>query len=1040
MARDRYQPPDIQFADRYAPFDYDRGLTPEQWESLDSGTERIYESASRDPGSTVHWLYRTGPELVSQISRAMNAGDEVRVNQLYNEVNNYFDVNRDELARDYAGLKASGEVTRSIAQFAKAGLDGTLWDDVENGPSATVSRGGENGRIVQRQSLKDFLYDNSPERVEANARKYRDTFNIVSNGETRGTADYIMADRKNPLHGLYSGLLNQYNGFYAEATNSRVAGEARAKAQARASQIQSFVTMLAPIQQQFHDRFSDSPVMETEFWNGYYRTYGDRASPKHMQQMVKSYLDATQGSVSPTEWFRDWESVSSSLTSGMVRQVPKVDGDGRPKRKEDGSIETTAQKIPETATDRMIRDRYMSSLNEVFGDSQRYGAELQFDVTDPDHAAAAKKGYSDYMRLKKSGVDLFGTVDGFDHPGDDLADYVKFNMTGVGDPEAGSGASRVKFLLDVENLSRSSLTPKSQMPSESGAVQTDEVFAPYDESVRKLFLRHAASTLKSTPALRTVDDYVAMLRSDPDSLDAAAKSIADGGAFTGLDLPEDARTELAKMYLGNVTGSHVNGRTYSTREALGLLSGALDMQPDGSTIPSNPATGMQPIAGLVGVNPQGQPLDVNAVFSDSSKAQMLAQTLISEPEKTIAPDLLSGSDAHSQTVKSALQDYGKALRTYSLSQKTDKDARKRDKAEETLAKSLLEDVIPGVSSSVKSPLIGGIKDRYDSTFGYVPQSRESVNQGIDELGKLAYTLRKQGDDQGVASVAMIVLDNLISQESTTTADTALSLRRIGDILDEAGLPAFKYKSDSLFDVGFRNDWTTYLGQYRQMALQQFRHQFPGFVDPLQRVGLVDSDGKVVRGQVLHALQRRNIEKAKELAESRAEEEAKLSEDYGMKVNRRNAFRRVLAKLAPTEAGQAYVNDALSQVAAWTQMQPFGDEMRKSQLAKAADTLRKAYKTGGVFALDKARNAIIDQQLVYYPNPEQAARNGMPGTQRYLYQMVPKSRIPQFMRVMGATSDTDFHFRNLMYKNMYDSDLANAQRIALKSGIEEVTQR
>ena len=90
-------------------------------------------------------------------------------------------------------------------------------------------------------------------------------------------------------------------------------------------------------------------------------------------------------------------------------------------------------------------------------------------------------------------------------------------------------------------------------------------------------------------------------------------------------------------------------------------------------------------------------------------------------------------------------------------------------------------------------------------------------------------------------------------------------------------------------------------------------------------------------------------------------------------------------------------------------------------------------------MDKARNAIIDQQLVYYPNPEQAARNGMPGTQRYLYQMVPKSRIPQFMRVMGATSDMDFHFRNLMYKNMYDSDLANAQRIALKAGIAEATQ-
>ena len=1025
MSRNRYQPPNVQFSDRYAPFDYDRGLTPAQWESLDRGTEEHYESVARDPDTTVHWLYRTGPELVSRISRAMNDGDEVLVDQLYGQVDQFFKDHRDELARDYIGLKASGEVTRSIAQFAKAGLDGTLWSDPEVGPSAAVSRGGEDGRTVQRQSLKDFLYDNSPERQESMARKYRRMFNIESNGDSRDTADYIMADRNNPLHSLYAGLLNRYNGYNTEATNAKVTGAARADAQTKADRVQAFVTMLAPVQRKFHDRFSANPDMESIFWNGYYRSYGDRADPKHMERMATNYLESTQGATNPDEWFRNWETVSGAMTAESVRSVPRIDENGRPKRKPDGTIETDTMKIPETSTDKMVRDRYMAALGERFRNADRDGVSLNFDVTDPDHAAAAKKGYSDYMRLKKSGVDLFGAVDGFDHPGDDLADYVKFNMTGVGDPEAGSGASRVKFLLDMENLSRSSLTPKSQMPAESGAAQTDEVFAPYDESVRKLFLRHAASTLKSTPALRTVDDYVAMLRSDPDSLDAVAKSIADGGAFTGLDLPDDARTELAKMYLGNITGSHVNGRTYSTREALGILSGALDMQPDGSTVPSDPVTGMQPIARFTGASPKGDPLATSAALSNPEAAQALSQMLISNTE-SVAPELLSGDSG----AKKALQDYGKALRGYSMSQKTDKDNRKFNDAEQRLATALLKDTLPGL---VVNP---------DALFSLSesPDTNEAFR--LEESYKAAAELAVSGGDpRERAAGVMVFLDKLVSDPHGFAANGVKTNQQMLDYATRSlDLPPIKWQSDKLTDVGVRNDWESYIAQYRQMALQHIRSTIPGFIDPLQEVGLADNSGRFIRGHVLHALQRKNVRKARELAESRAEEEAKLSEDYGTKVNRRNAFRRVLAKLAPTEAGQAYINDALSQVAAWTQMQPFDDEMRKSQLAKAADTLRKAYKTGGVFALDKARNAIVDQQLVYYPNPEQTARNGMPGTQRYLYQMVPKSRIPQFMRVMGATSDTDFHFRNLMYKNMYDSDLANAQRIALKSGIEEVTQR
>jgi hypothetical protein len=236
-------------------------------------------------------------------------------------------------------------------------------------------------------------------------------FNIESNGDSRDTADYIMADRNNPLHSLYAGLLNRYNGYNTEATNAKVTGAARADAQTKADRVQAFITMLAPVQRKFHDRFSANPNMESIFWNGYYRSYGDRADPKHMERMATNYLESTQGATNPDEWFRNWEIVSGAMTAESVRSVPRIDENGRPKRKPDGTIETDTMKVPETSTDRMVRDRYMAALGERFRNADRDGVSLNFDVTDPDHAAAAKKGYSDYMRLKKSGVDLFGTVD-----------------------------------------------------------------------------------------------------------------------------------------------------------------------------------------------------------------------------------------------------------------------------------------------------------------------------------------------------------------------------------------------------------------------------------------------------------------------------------------------------------------------------------------------------------------------------------------------------------------------------------------------------
>ena len=234
----------------------------------------------------------------------MNADDYMLAKQLRDEVDEFFRINRGHIESNFVGYRAAGPVSKAIYSFAEAGLDGTLWSDTTTGPRVIIYQGDN---IPIALSYNDFKSGRT-QRMKSRARRYRRDFNIKSDPINQDTADYILANPDHPLHGLYSGLVDRYNGYLSDSRDKRLCGEMRDKAAGNASIVRWFISMLAPVQKEFHMQFEGDSVCETAFWESYYRNFSACADKTHMTHTVKAYLndkdarDAEGNLLNPDVW------------------------------------------------------------------------------------------------------------------------------------------------------------------------------------------------------------------------------------------------------------------------------------------------------------------------------------------------------------------------------------------------------------------------------------------------------------------------------------------------------------------------------------------------------------------------------------------------------------------------------------------------------------------------------------------------------------------------------------------------------------------
>lgn len=1018
--RHSYSP---SFAERYSPSpEEEQGLTVEQRASIDEGADRALRRDASVEGSTAYWLFRTGPEKMRQISRAMNDGDDVLAKQLHDEVDEFFRTNRAQIERDFVGYRAAGPTAKAIYSFAEAGLDGTLWSNTMSGPRAVMPQGGSDDQgVPATQSYNDFMYDRSPQRMESQARRYRKEFNIKSDPVGRGTADYVLANPDDPMHGLYSGLVERYNGYLAESQNRRVSGEARDKATGNASRVKSFIGMLDPVRREFQEGFGGDAVRETAFWDNYYRNFADRADRTHMTKMVKAYTehrDAEGNMVNPEVWMRQWTDATNTVLGDGVVQVPVIGKDGSAVRDSDGNLKTTGMRRPVTASDRAKADRYMAAIPDSFAQ-----AGLRYDPSNPDHVTVASTTFKDYQLLKDAGIDLFDSTEyGIAHPSKALGDYLAVNLRGdLPQPDANNDAYKIKFLKDTNALLEQSLTPKSTPAAEDlkygdTDARADEPFALHEKSFRREVFREIARVSKELPRMAdNAGNLIGLLQSAPAVFDRIADAVVRKGALDGLGISREAAGELARTLLGNLTLTDPGKKPLSMREA---MVGTMDL--GGQVKPRTTVTSAVPVATFTGVH-GGVPQSVNGA---SAKAlSELSVALTNKPE-SLAPEMLRGDQ--NPALRTKLKEYGKALTRQTLGDVNAGRDMAVDLAEEAIALQLIASRVPPVFGDMtgltKFVPRQGDQSLYDSmglpvTPGSTTKAGHQVFNTVVENALSAESPRVQ------ASTLMLAIDRMVNAPEDGSQHE-FETKEFQYLADSLGLPQLQVKSDQWYDVGVRDTWSEYISRYRDNALATFRQKFgKDFTDPLEDAGLADGNGKFVRGQVLHAMQRMNLKEAKRVEDENADARVKAAFERGDTPSVRDELLAAATRLAPRGLAASELQGAVADVSAWIRSQPMSEEEQKALSGSAAAKLRDAYRIGGLAALHSAKRSFTRSRLVYHPNTR-PVKDRAPGEPAYSRSFVTPDQMERARGILGAADDGDFAYKNWMYYGLFNRELAN----------------
>ena len=1018
--RHSYSP---SFAERYSPSpEEEQGLTVEQRASIDEGADRALRRDASVEGSTAYWLFRTGPEKMRQISRAMNDGDDVLAKQLHDEVDEFFRTNRAQIERDFVGYRAAGPTAKAIYSFAEAGLDGTLWSNTMSGPRAVTPQGGSDDQGVPvTQSYNDFMYDRSPQRMESQARRYRKEFNIKSDSVGRSTADYILANPDDPMHGLYSGLVDRYNGYLAESQNRRVSGEARDKAAGNASRVKSFIGMLDPVRREFQEGFGGDAVRETAFWDNYYRNFADRADRTHMTKMVKAYTeyrDAEGNMVNPEVWMRQWADATNTVLGDGVVQVPVIGKDGSAVRDSDGNLKMTGMRRPVTASDRAKADRYMTAIPDSFAQ-----AGLRYDPSNPDHVTVASTTFKDYQLLKDAGIDLFDSTEyGIAHPSKALGDYLTVNLRGdLPQPDANNDAYKIKFLKDTNALLEQSLTPKSTPASEDlkygdTDARADETFALHEKSFRREVFREIARVSKELPRMAdNAGNLVGLLRTSPEIFDRVADAAVRNGALDGLGISREAAGTLARTLLGNLTLTDPGKKPLSMREA---MVGTMDL--GGQVRPRTTVTSAVPVATFTGVH-GGVPQSVNGASAKALSELSLALT--NKPE-SLAPEMLRGHQ--NPALEAKLKEYGKALTRQTLGDVNAGRDTAVDLAEEAVALQLIASRVPsifgGMTGLTKFAPRQGDQSLYDAT-GLPVTPRSTTMAGHQVFNTVVENALNADSPRVQASTLMLAIDRMVNAPEDGSQHE-FETKEFQYLADRLGLPQLQVKSDLWYDVGVRNTWSEYISRYRDNALATFRQKFgKDFTDPLEDAGLADGNGKFVRGQVLHAMQRMNLKEAKRVEDENADARAKAARERGDTPSVRDELLAAAARLAPRGLAASELQGAVADVSAWIRSQPMSEEEQKALSGSAAAKLRDAYRTGGLAALHSAKRSFTGSQLVYHPNTK-PAKDRVPGEPAYSRSFVTPDQMGRARGILGAADDGDFAYKNWMYYGLFNRELAN----------------